>query len=109
MGIGFYSGAIITTILIYITLIVLKQIESHVKKSTYNTFYIEINNQQMSHIYKVFEAYNASIKNTEIISNEQENYTVIKIVFKTINNQNKLNIISDLYKLEGIKKVYEEN
>lgn len=79
------------------------------KKSTYNTFYIEINNQQMSHIYEVFEAYNASIKNTEIISNEQENYTVIKIVFKTINNQNKLNIISDLYKLEGIKKVYEEN
>lgn len=32
VGIGFYSGAIITTILIYITLIVLKQIESHVKK-----------------------------------------------------------------------------
>jgi putative Mg2+ transporter-C (MgtC) family protein len=109
VGIGFYEGAIVTTILIYITLIILKRIEKHVKKSTYNTLYIEINNQQVSHIHEVFEAYGAGIKNIEIISNEEDNYTIIKIIFKTTDNKQKLHIISDLYKLEGIKKVYEEN
>lgn len=109
VGIGFYEGAVVTTILIYITLIILKKMERHVKKSTYNTLYIEINNQQVSHIHEVFEGYNAGIKNIEIINNEEDNYTIIKVIFKTTDNNQKLHIISDLYRLEGIKKVYEEN
>jgi hypothetical protein len=48
-------------------------------------------------------------KLSSMSNDEEDNYTIIKIIFKTTDNKQKLHIISDLYKLEGIKKVYEEN
>jgi putative Mg2+ transporter-C (MgtC) family protein len=108
-GIGFYEGAIISTILIYIVLVILKKMEKYVKKETYNTLYIEINNQQISSINQVLELHQAKIKNIEIITNEEDQYMIIKIVFKIHDSKSKLNIISDLYQLDGIKKVSEDN
>ncbi len=109
VGIGFYEGAVVTTILIYITLIILKKMERHVKKSTYNTLYIEINNQQVSHIHEVFEGTIPKQADRLVFCDEEDNYTIIKVIFKTTDNNQKLHIISNLYRLEGIKKVYEEN
>lgn len=109
IGIGFYLGAITATILIYITLIVLKKMENRVKREFYNILYIEIDHQKLSCVNEIFEAYNAKIRNIEMINIEDEIYTIIKIKFKLTDNKNKLNIISDLYKLEGIRKVSEES
>lgn len=110
-GIGFYQGAIFTTAIIFITLILLKKLEKHfIKKSQLKVFYIETQNVtgQIGHVSNVFYNYNASIRNIEFINDQKENNVLIKILVKIPSSTKKEQIFSDLQTLVGIIKVYED-
>ncbi len=109
-GIGFYAGAILATVLIFITLIVLKKMEIiFPKKVQYKTIFVESENKpgQIGHISCVFDKYNTYIKNIEFINNENEHF-VVKLVAKAPGSLAGKGIMSDLQELQGVRKVYEE-
>jgi putative Mg2+ transporter-C (MgtC) family protein len=109
-GIGFYSGAILATVLIFITLIVLKKMEIiFPKKNRYKTIYVESDNRpgQIGHISCVFDKHDTNIRNIEFINNENDKF-LVKLISKTRNNLAIKGIMSDLQEMPGIRKVYDE-
>lgn len=109
-GIGFYSGAIIATILIFLTLIGLKKMELRFpKKSPYKTIYIESDNKpgQIGNVSCIFDKYDTEIKNIEFINNKNDIF-LVKLVSKSPDNLAAKSIMSDLQELQGVRKVYEE-
>jgi Uncharacterized membrane protein len=109
-GIGFYDGAVIATVIIFLTLIFLKKMELRFpKKSTYKTIYVESDNKpgQIGNVSCIFDKYNTEIKNIEFINNRNESF-LVKLIAKIPDNLAVKGIMSDLQQLQGITKVYEE-
>ena len=109
-GIGFYEGAILATILIFITLIALKKMELvFPKKNRAKIFYVESDSipGQIGNISCVFDKYDATIRNIEFINNENDRF-VIKLISGINNNLAVKGIMSDLQEMPGVRKVYDE-
>lgn len=110
-GIGFYEGAIFAALVIYLTLIVLKKLERNLtRKRHLNILYIKTNNLpgQIGTIGCTFGKYDITIKNIEFLNNEEDDDALIKFLVKLPGNVKKNTIIEELYKVEGVSKVYEE-
>ncbi len=110
VGIGFYAGAILATVLIFITLIVLKKMELIFPKKTKDkVFFVESDNSpgQIGHISCVFDKYNTEIKNIEFVNNEKDGL-IVKLTAKAPDNLTGRGIIGDLQELQGVRKVYDE-
>lgn len=109
-GIGFYSGAIAATILIFLTLITLKKAEKYFsKKNRYRTFIVESDSipGQVGTVSGILENCNVEVKNIQLYRNK-ENSLMIKILVKLPGSNIDLQTISDIQGLPGVKKVYEE-
>jgi putative Mg2+ transporter-C (MgtC) family protein len=109
-GIGFYEGAIVATVIIYLTLILLRKLENHFSvKNQYKMIYVQTNNLpgQVGAITHVFGKYNVLMKNIEFLDNGDIKSSLIKFLIKLPHNLPKEAVISDIQQLEGIQKVYE--
>lgn len=107
-GIGFYGGAIIATVLIFVTLIVLKKIEFiYPRNNQFKTIFIQSDNLpgQIINISNVFVKHNLYIINIEFINNENNGF-LVKLNAKVPDNLTGKGIMSDLLELQGIRKVY---
>ncbi|WP_010245297.1 MgtC/SapB family protein [Acetivibrio cellulolyticus] len=110
-GIGFYEGAIIAALVIYLTLIVLKKLEiSFAKKRQLNILYVKTHNipGQLGNIGCLFGKHDITIKNIEFLNSDDDNDALIKFLVKLPGNVKKEDIIGELQLIEGISKVYEE-
>lgn len=109
-GTGFYAGAVVATILIFLTLIVLKKAEQHFTiKNRYRTYIVEADgaHEQIGAVSSTFERYGIEIRNIQLVRNE-ENGLTMKFSVKLPDNCIDLQTICDLQGLSGVKKVYEE-
>lgn len=109
-GIGFYEGAIVAALVIYLTLIVLKKLERNFAKRRHlNILYVKTKNLpgQIGNIGCIFGKYDTSIKNIEFLDSEDED-ALIKFLVKLPGNVKKKTIIGELQNVEGVSKVYEE-
>lgn len=110
-GIGFYEGAIAATILIYITLILLRKIEMvFAKKNQFRVIYIHSHNRPglIAEISCATENYAVSVKNIEFINDEGEKTMSIKLLVKVPDNFDGSKMINDIHEIKGILKVNEE-
>ncbi len=110
-GIGFYEGAIISTVLIYVTLIVLKRVQDSLsRKNKLRTIYIQARNLpgQIGSIGDVLGRYDVTIMSIEFSNGDTDKITQIKFLVKFPENLKDMPVIDDLYKIEGIEKVYED-
>ncbi len=110
VGIGFYGGAVIATILIFLTLIILKKAENRFSsRNRYRTFIIESGNVpgQVGQVTYLFEKYRIEIKNIQLYKSK-ENEMMIKILVKMPGSTVDLQLLSDVQSLNGVGKVYEE-
>jgi putative Mg2+ transporter-C (MgtC) family protein len=111
VGAGFYGGAIVTTVIIYITLILLKTIEDKFsKKSKYNIFYIETDNKpgHLGEISRVFENNNVEMKKIDFECGENDEQLFIKVTVRMPKDFETGRLIGDLHYIEGVKKVNKE-
>jgi putative Mg2+ transporter-C (MgtC) family protein len=111
VGIGFYDGAIVAALVIYITLIMLKRIERNfAKKKQLSILYIKSNNLpgQLGAIGSTLGKYAVTIKNIEFLTNEEDDDALIKFLIKIPGNVKKKKIISEIQGIEGVSKVYDE-
>jgi putative Mg2+ transporter-C (MgtC) family protein len=110
-GIGFYEGAIAATVLIYITLIVLRKMEySFSKKSEFSVLYIQSYNKPglIDQVSSVLDKYEVPIKNIEFINNDNKKSLSIKVLLKKTSGFFGGKLASDLYEIDGVQKVIEE-
>ncbi len=108
-GIGFYSGAVIATVIIFLTLLLLKKFEKNVSdmKRYYSIFvHSDIYSGWMGNISHVLEKHDVLIKNIEIENSENKEKILIKFVVRYAEGIVSPGIIEELQKISGINKVY---
>jgi putative Mg2+ transporter-C (MgtC) family protein len=110
-GAGFYSGAVIATAIIYITLMLLKRTEKRIaKKNRLSLFRIRTGNMpgQISTIGCIFSKYNVTIKNIEFLNDAEEKEIHIKYFVRVPGSVSLEKIMDELQELEGVKDVSQE-
>ncbi len=110
VGSGFYVGAAVATLFIFLTLIILKKAEKHFsKRNLYRTFIVEYQNVNglIGHVNGIFESQRIEIKNIRLNKGE-ENEQIMTLLVKLPGSAIDLQILSDIQSLEGVKNVYEE-
>lgn len=108
-GIGFYSGAVIATIIIYLTLLSLKKFEKNISNmKRYNAIFVQSENHPgwIGEISNILERYNVVIKNIEIVNGENKDNVLIKMIVRFSDNIISTSVIEELQKMVWIKKVY---
>ncbi|NMB97598.1 MAG: MgtC/SapB family protein [Clostridiaceae bacterium] len=111
VGIGFIEGAVTATILIYITLIVLKKIEKHFSvKRQYKNIFIEIesNTEIIFKLTDIFSRYQVLIRNIEYITKETDNNIILKFNVKPPHAFRLEDIMLDICNISGVCKAYEK-
>ncbi|NSW91039.1 MAG: MgtC/SapB family protein [Firmicutes bacterium] len=110
-GIGFYEGAVISTILIYITLMLLKKMEKQIAvKKQYRNIIIEAANipEIIYRLTDVFSRYDVLIKNIEYYNGEKKDSILVKFLIKPPHTFSLEDIVLDFCNIDGVHKVYEE-
>ncbi|MGJ9460441.1 MgtC/SapB family protein [Oceanobacillus sp. CF4.6] len=106
VGAGMYSVAIVTTLIILISLVFLNHIESFFPKSKTSNF-IEIvveEHFQIHYVVELIEKYNLSINNVEIFRMESN---LRKIFIKTDvkDNQDLVGLFEEISRIEHVKNI----
>lgn len=111
VGTGFYEGAIMSTALIFLTLILLKKIEWNIsKKNRQSILYIQADNipGQIAKISSVLDKYSIITKKIEFVNGEDDTDMLLKLLVKLPGKLPTSTFINDLHKISGVKKAYEE-
>lgn len=109
-GIGFYEGAVIATVLIFLTLIFLKKAEMRFfEKSHLKTLLVESENLpgQIGMVSSIFEKYNIEIRNIDFVYNDNRDL-LLKFILKLNKGHLDKQAVDELQRVEGVKKVAEE-
>jgi putative Mg2+ transporter-C (MgtC) family protein len=109
-GAGFYSGAVVATVFIFLTLLTLKKAEKHFsKKNRYRTFIVESDNTPglVGTVSGLLERYEIDIKNMQLFKGK-ENELRIKLLVKMPGSTVDLQTLTDLQAIEGVRRVFEE-
>ncbi|NLV37070.1 MAG: MgtC/SapB family protein [Clostridiaceae bacterium] len=110
VGSGFYIGAVIATIFIYLILISLKSAEKRItKRNRYRTFIVETdsNSGQVSAVCSLMEQYKIDLRSVELYKSK-EGEQRIKLMVKMPGSTVDMKILSDIQALDGVQKVSEE-
>lgn len=114
IGAGFYWGAIVATIFVYITLILLKKVERvFVRDVGTIAIDLELRNKpgQIAKVTDVMGRLNIQIKDIQIIHNEDEHddiWTRIKFFIRLPAGMNKNVLLAELKQLDGVITELEE-
>lgn len=110
-GSGYYEGAVLATLIVFLTLITLKRLENHfIRKSNFRILYIQVKNypEAFGVISAAVNTYGAAIKSLEFVNNDTDSVRVMKLVVRITEKKDFLQLTEKLYELEGVQKVYEE-
>ncbi|MGD9156712.1 MAG: MgtC/SapB family protein [Bacillota bacterium] len=106
IGIGFCSGAVLATAMIYLTLLALKRFEHNISPSRDRLILIQSENRPgwMDEIHNLLERYGATVKKIEFENNQKkEGNTLVKLIV-CFPDKNYTGVITGLQKISGITK-----
>ncbi len=106
VGSGLYSGAIVTTILAIVTLMVFSRLEyTMIRKDWYKTMVIEMKEgvDQLKKIRSIVSDYNAEITDFEIDRSSDGSNMVLKLGLKLYATRHCEDLIREVNHLEGVK------
>lgn len=109
IGAGFYLAAVLTALLVFITLIAFTKVEKHIKgRRNYMSIKIVSVNQPglLGKVGLVTGKYNANIRNVEL-ELQNDNTVVIILLIQIPNKSIKLDLLNELSRIEYILEVYE--
>lgn len=111
IGAGFYTGAIISVLLVLITLLSFAKVDNHIKgRRNYVNLRITAVNKpgQLGKICKAVGDFGANILNIEI-EPEEEHIEIINLIIKIPNLSLKNDLINKLNKEEGVIDVFNRS
>lgn len=109
IGAGFYLAAVLTALLVFITLIAFTKVEKHIKvRRNYMSIKIVSVNQPglLGKVGLVTGEYNANIRNIEL-ELQNDNTVVIILLIQIPDKSIKLDLLNELSRIEDILEVYE--
>lgn len=110
VGSGFYLGAVVATILVFITLISLKKAERRFsRRNRYRTIIIESVDAsgQVGMVTGLLEKSNIEIRNIQLYKGK-DNTRRIKLLVKLPGGSLDPQTLNDLQSIDGVSEVYEE-
>ncbi len=111
-GIGFYEGAIVSTLFIYLILLTMKKFQDRLKVRNHNkVILIRFQDRpgQLGAIGTTFGRYGHSIRNVEFLqSGEQDQVIDIRVYSHIAANAQLYDFMMELQRLPGVEKVSEE-
>lgn len=110
-GIGFYEGAIASTLIIYITLLLLKRWEDGFPgKAHSRVLYIQSADSvgPIGEYSAILKKFNITVRNIEFSNNAEENNILIKYSVFVPRKLKREAVIDEIRKIAGVQKVYEE-
>lgn len=107
IGSGFYYGALLTTVFVLITLVLMSRLEYRlIRKDWYKSLVIEteVHANQLQKIRDVLSHYNAEIRDLEIEKKPDRKESIMILDIKLTTNRYDDNIIIALSDLDGVNK-----
>jgi putative Mg2+ transporter-C (MgtC) family protein len=110
IGAGFYLAAILTTVLVFITLLIFSNVEKYIKqRRNYIRVKLLITNKpgQLGKIGQVLGEINVNIVSIEFDS-DSDDLVVVNMILKGPQDIDKTLIIERLSKIEGVMEIYHK-
>lgn len=109
VGIGFYSGAFIATVIIFLILVVIKKTQSTIstQKSTRIFIHTQIKRGEVSELSKLIQEMGVKIKKTDFVSSERDGEMVLRFTLD-ISHIPVAELIEAILCHEHVRRVYEE-
>ncbi|MGE5614961.1 MAG: MgtC/SapB family protein [Bacillota bacterium] len=110
VGTGFYGGAAAATVIVFLTLIILKKAELRfAKKKRYRAFIVETDDVpgRVGSVISLLEQHNVKISDIQINRNK-ENTIVIRFKSRLPGSTPDMQVIGNIQEIDGVRKVYEE-
>jgi putative Mg2+ transporter-C (MgtC) family protein len=110
VGIGFYSGAFAATVIIFLTLVVIKKTQGKIASQRNIRIYIHtrIKKGQVHEMSSIIEEFGAKIKKTDFMSSERDGEMVLRYTMDVSNQLPVAELIEALLCHESVRRVYEE-
>lgn len=108
IGCGYYFLGIATTILVMITLLSLKGIESRIPHDTYNRIKIKFTGDICNFsnkIFSIFSEMNYNILEFSFLDHKKENFSILEIICRSRGKKDGIAILNTLRALEEIVEI----
>ncbi len=110
IGIGFYSGAVIATAIIFIILVVIKKTQNKLvsQKSVRLFIHTHIKRGEVHELTALIEEMGVKVKKTDFISNEKDGEMVLRYTLDASNQLPMAELIEAVLCRDSVRRVYEE-
>lgn len=110
VGIGFYSGALIATVIIFLTLVVIKKTQKKISSQKSIRLYIhtQIKKGQVHELSTAIEEFGVKVRRTDFMSNERDGEMVLRYTLDISNQVSVAELIEAVLCHELVRRVYEE-
>jgi putative Mg2+ transporter-C (MgtC) family protein len=110
IGIGFYSGALIATVIIFLTLVVIKKTQGKMssQKNIRLFIYTHIKKGEVHELTKLIEEMKVTVKKIDFMSSERDREMVLRFTLDIPNQLPVAELIEAVLCQESVRRVYEE-
>lgn len=110
VGIGFYSGSLVATVIIFLTLVVIKktQMKMGTQKSVRLYVHTQIKKGEVRELTRLIEEMGVKVKNTDFISSERDGEMVLRYSIDISNQVPMAEVVEAILCNETVRRVYEE-
>lgn len=110
VGIGFYSGAIIATVIIFLTLVVIKKTQRKITSQKSLRLYIHtaVQRGQIHEITNVIEEFDVKVRRTDFMSSERDGEMIVRYTLDISTQLSVVELIEAILSHENVRRVYEE-
>lgn len=109
IGAGMYGPAVLTTVVVLLSLILLNNIEKVIRNRSNQHLQISVQRDvSLGDIVKVFDQYDISLQRFEI-QNEEGDQRTIYVEIQHAQNNRQVNLFDDISKLPYVRGIYHRN
>lgn len=110
IGIGFYSGAVIATAIIFIILVVIKKTQNKIvsQKNVRLFIHTHIKRGEVHELAELIEEMGVKVKKTDFISSEKDGEMVLRYTLDVSNQLPMAELIEAILCRDSVRRVYEE-
>ncbi|PYG89446.1 putative Mg2+ transporter-C (MgtC) family protein [Ruminiclostridium sufflavum DSM 19573] len=110
VGIGFYSGAFITTIIIFLTLVVIRKVQRRrsSQRDVRLCIHTLIKRGEARQLSSIIEEFGATVLDTEFVSSERDGEIILRYKIQMPNEVPLIELIEAVLCHNTVRRVYEE-
>ncbi len=110
VGIGFYTGAFIATIIIFLTLIAIKKTQNRISSQRNIRLFVhtQLKKGEVQKVTEIIEQLGVKVRKTDFMSSERDGEIVLRYTLDISNSISLAELIEAVLCHETVRRVYEE-